>query len=76
MTENAVIIDHDYTEILDQIKETLDDTYTIIEDTQHPLLDTPFSEYTVTEGLLLILVISIVFVCIVKIVKWGFSWLL
>lgn len=42
----------------------------------HPLLTTPFSEYTVTEGLLLLaLLYGVVSLC-VRMLKGGFSWLL
>ena len=43
----------------------------------HPLMDTPFEQYSVTEGLLLILVL---WLCIlrpcVRMIKGGFSWLM
>lgn len=42
----------------------------------HPALDTPFEEYTVTEGLLLLLLVLIVVSWCVKMIKGGFSWLL
>lgn len=41
----------------------------------HPLMTTPFSEYTVTEGLLLILVIFCVLSICLKMIKGGFYWL-
>lgn len=50
--------------------ETLDTTMV------HPALDTPFEEYTVTEGLLLLLLVLIVVSWCVKMIKGGFSWLL
>lgn len=43
---------------------------------ERPFLSTPFTEYTVTEGLLLVLVLSVAASALVKILKWGFSWLL
>lgn len=49
---------------------------TLTSTADHPLLETPFDEYTVTEGLLLILVLLIVVSWCVKMVKGGFSWLL
>lgn len=40
-----------------------------------PFLTTPFEEYTVSEGLLLmILLLAVVMIC-VKMVKGGFFWL-
>lgn len=42
----------------------------------HPALETSFEDYTVTEGLFLILVILVVVSWCVKMVKGGFSWLL
>lgn len=43
----------------------------------HPLIDTPFADYTVTEGLLLVAVLWFVVLnpCI-RMIKGGFSWLL
>lgn len=41
----------------------------------HPLLTTPFEDYTVTEGLLLLaLVLAVISLCI-RMLKEGFSWL-
>lgn len=42
----------------------------------HPALDTPFDEYTVMEGLLLLFLVLIVLSWCVKMLKGGFSWLL
>lgn len=42
----------------------------------HSALDTPFEQYTVTEGLLLILLVLLVVSWCVKMIKGGFSWLL
>jgi len=41
----------------------------------HPMLTTPFEDYTVTEGLLLLLFLSAVVAACVKMLKGGFSWL-
>lgn len=38
-------------------------------------LTTPFEEYTVTEGLLLMLLLLAVVMICVKLLKGGFSWL-
>lgn len=42
----------------------------------HPVLETPFEEYTVTEGLLLLLLVLVIVSWCVKMIKGGFSWLL
>ncbi len=41
----------------------------------HPMLTTPFEDYTVTEGLLLLLFLSVVVAACVKMLKGGFAWL-
>jgi len=41
----------------------------------HPMLTTPFEDYTVTEGLLLLLFLSVVAAACVKMLKGGFAWL-
>ena len=41
----------------------------------HPALYTDFADYTVTEGLLLLLFVSVFASWLIKIVKGGFSWL-
>ena len=38
-------------------------------------LETPFSEYTVSEGLLLSLFLAVIFAALAKIIKGGFNWL-
>ena len=43
--------------------------------TPHPFLTTPFEEYTVTEGLLLLLVLAAFAGCCIKLLRRGFSWL-
>lgn len=41
----------------------------------HPMLTTSFEDYTVTEGLLLLLLLSL-FACVCfRLLKGGFSWL-
>jgi len=42
---------------------------------EHPMLTTPFEDYTVTEGLLLLLFLSVVAAACVKLLKGGFAWL-
>lgn len=41
----------------------------------HPALTTPFEEYTVTEGLLLLLLLSVFVAACMKMLKGGFAWL-
>ena len=43
--------------------------------TPHPFLTTPFEDYTVTEGLLLLLVLAAFAGCCIKLLRRGFSWL-
>ena len=42
----------------------------------HPALETSFEEYTVTEGLLFLLLVLVIVSWCVKMIKGGFSWLL
>lgn len=42
---------------------------------EHPALTTPFEDYTVTEGLLLLLFLSVFVMACVKLLKGGFAWL-
>jgi len=42
----------------------------------HPLLTTDFADYTVTEGLLLALLLCLIGSWCIKMLKGGFSWLL
>lgn len=50
---------------------------TIVEavDLDRPFMTTPFSEYSVLEGMLLLLVLITVIQMCIKIVKGGFWWL-
>lgn len=50
-------------------------TVQIVEDPR-PFLSTPFEEYTVTEGLLLAVLLCLFISALVKIIKEGFYWLL
>ena len=61
--------------ILVTIKNTVEEIKASVE--PHPLMETPFEEYTVLEGLLLVLVLWLVVLnpCI-RMIKGGFSWLL
>ena len=42
----------------------------------HPALETSFAEYTVTEGLLLLLLVLVIVSWCVRMIKGGFAWLL
>lgn len=53
-------------QILQEIRQEL---------TAHPLLTTPFTEYTVTEGLLLFLLLAVFLSWCGKLLRSGFSWL-
>lgn len=41
----------------------------------HPMMETPFEDYTVTEGLLLLFLLSVFLAACVKLLKGGFAWL-
>lgn len=57
------------------IEEEVLETVETSADAARLFLTTPFEEYTVTEGLLLLIVLlAVVSICI-KAVKGGFSWL-
>lgn len=47
----------------------------VVELPDRPFFTTPFEEYTVTEGLLLLLVVVLVIRWITGMLKGGFSWL-
>jgi len=70
----AAIVDGGPLEIvgMDKLLEHLE---TIQGTADHPMLTTPFEEYTVTEGLLLLLFLSVVAAACVKLLKGGFAWL-
>lgn len=54
-----------------EIPETLE----VIEDTSRPFLTTSFEDYTVTEGLLLMILLLAFLMFCIKVLKGGFSWL-
>lgn len=56
-------------------EETIGESSTLVEDSR-PFLTTPFEEYTVTEGLLLVIVLCLFASAVVKLLKEGFYWLL
>ena len=47
----------------------------VIKDVDRPFMTTPFEEYTVSEGLLLLILLAVFVMWCVKIVKGGFYWL-
>ena len=47
----------------------------VVDVPDRPFFTTPFEEYTVTEGLLLLLVVLLVIRWIIGMLKGGFSWL-
>ena len=51
------------------------ETIEVAADTSSPFLTTPFADYTVTEGLLLTLLLLAFLAFCNKVVKGGFSWL-
>lgn len=55
--------------------ELLQHLETLEQTAVHPMLTTSFQEYTVTEGLLLALLLSIFISACVKMLKGGFVWL-
>lgn len=57
--------------------EDVTETVEVVEVTpeSRPFMTTDFADYTVTEGLLLILVLLIFLQACAKLVKGGFSWL-
>lgn len=57
--------------------EDVTETVEVVEVTpeSRPFMTTDFADYTVTEGLLLILVLLVFLQACAKIVKGGFSWL-
>lgn len=63
----------DYTVQLTAIQESLTAIQTHLD---RPLMTTPFEEYSVGEGLILLLLMFLILQSIIKIVKVGFSWLL
>lgn len=74
MTENENAVDLSGIESsLTTIEMLLDD---ISDATNHPALTTNFEDYTVTEGLLLLLLVCVVAKWSVDMLRRGFSWLL
>lgn len=61
---------------LDTVNTTLESIGTELHDYLHrPALDTPFEEYTVSEALLLLILLTLVVRSCINMIKGGFSWL-
>ena len=50
-------------------------TETMAQTLDHPALTTPFEDYTVTEALLLFLLLSVFISACARMLRGGFSWL-
>lgn len=62
--------------VVGEIQTIMDDLDTdIIDGLEHPLLTTPFEQYSVTEGLLLLLLLHFFVTGCISILKEGFAWL-
>lgn len=57
------------------LEENYTVVYTIDDDTERPFLETAFQDYTVTEGILLMLLLSVWFYAVFSLVRNGFRWL-
>ncbi len=57
---------------LDEFKTMLEEWR---EEDKRPALTTPFSEYTVTEGLLLLLFLAVLGSQLIRMIKGAFHWL-
>ena len=60
------------TDDVDGIQETVEGIRQALE---HPVMTTSFQDYTVTEGLLLLLLLSVFVAACAKMLKEGFAWL-
>lgn len=65
----------DITEFVDTVTVLPGDTFPVTIVDERPFMTTPLDDYTVTEGLLLLIVILLVIKWIIGIVKEGFYWL-
>ena len=63
-------------EVMEEMEtpETVE-TMEVTEDTSRPFLTTSFEDYTVTEGLLLLILLLAFLMFCIKVAKGGFSWL-
>ena len=58
-----------------EVVETFEGTIVEVVDLDRPFMTTPFSEYSVSEGLLLLIVLLTVIQMCMRIIKGGFWWL-
>ncbi len=66
----------DAIEILAGIRSSAERLESIEQTVNHPLLTTPFQDYTVTEGLLLLLLLCVFLKACMTMVRRAFAWLL
>lgn len=71
--QGDVLAAEDLTSALDPVADTVEIVAEVVQD--RPFLTTDFEEYSVSEGLLLMLLLALFVMAIVKIVKGGFYWL-
>lgn len=71
--ESSSVLLPDQEEAAELISDTIETVADVSQD--RPFLTTSFEEYSVTEGLLLMLLILAVVMICVKMVKGGFYWL-
>jgi len=71
--QGDVLAAEDLTPAVDPVADTVEIVAEVVQD--RPFLTTDFEEYSVSEGLLLMLLLALFVMAIVKIVKGGFYWL-
>jgi len=71
--ESSSVLLPDQEEAAELISDTIETVADVSQD--RPFLTTSFEEYSVTEGLLLMLLILAVVMICVKMIKGGFYWL-
>jgi len=72
---SSYILDETSLAVVQGMDELLQRTETIQQTLDHPLLTTSFQDYTVTEGLLLLVLLAAFAAACVKLLKGGFQWL-
>lgn len=68
-------IETDTGKIEEHTKEIEKDVKTVTQTLDHPALTTPFEDYTVTEALLLLLLLSVFVSACARMLRGGLSWL-
>lgn len=66
----------DDNEVLAASSEVTETVEVVEVEADRPFLSTPFDEYTVTEGLLLVIVLILFFSKLSQAIKEGFYWLM